>query len=63
LGWLERPDLAAIIALVSSLITAGITAIFARKNEIRLKHLENKLAIERAEQDARRDYEYEARKR
>ena len=63
MGWIERPDLAAIIALVSSLITAGITAIFARKNEIRLKHLENKLAIERAEQDARRDYEYEARKR
>jgi hypothetical protein len=53
----------AIIALASSVITAGVAAIFARKNEIRLKHLENDLAVKRAEQDARRDYEYEARKR
>ena len=53
----------AVIALVSSIITAGVTAIFARRNEIRLKHLEHDLAIKRAEQDARRDYEYEARKR
>ena len=53
----------AIIALVSSVITAGVAAVLARKNEIRLKHLENDLAIKRAEQDARRDYEYEARKR
>ena len=63
-GWLEEPDvIVAIIALVSSLITAIITAIFTKKNEIRLKHLENDLAVKRAEQDARRDYEYEARKR
>jgi hypothetical protein len=53
----------AIIALVSSAITAAVAAIFTRKNEVRLKHLENELAIKRAEQDARRDYEYEARKR
>ncbi len=53
----------AIIALVSSVITAVVSAIFNRKNEIRLKYLENELAIKRAEQDARRDYEYEARKR
>jgi hypothetical protein len=53
----------AIIALVSSVITAGISAVFNRKNEIRLKHFENELAVKRAEQDARRDYEYEARKR
>jgi hypothetical protein len=53
----------AIIALLSSVVTAAITAIFARKNEVRLKYIENRLAVERAEQDARRDYEYEARKR
>jgi hypothetical protein len=53
----------AIITSVISLVTAAVTAIFTRKNDSRLKHLENKLAIERAEQDARRDYEYEARKR
>ena len=53
----------AIIALVSSAITAALTAIFSRKNDVRLKQLENELAIKRAEQDARRDYEYEARKR
>jgi hypothetical protein len=50
----------AIITSVISLITAAVTAIFTRKNDSRLKYLENKLAIERAEQDARRDYEYEA---
>jgi hypothetical protein len=53
----------AIITSAISLVTAAVTAIFVRKNETRLKHLENKLAIERAEQDARRDYECHARKR
>jgi hypothetical protein len=36
----------AIIALVSSAITAAATAIFTKKNEVRLKHLENELAID-----------------
>jgi hypothetical protein len=63
-GWLDEPDIiVAIIALVSSVITGIIAAIFTKKNEVRLKHLENELATKRAEQDARRDYEYEARKR
>ena len=53
----------AIVALVSSVASAVISAILTRKNEVRVKHLENKLAIERAAEDARRDYEYEARKR
>jgi hypothetical protein len=53
----------AIVTSAISLVTAAVTAILTRKNDTRLKHLENKLAIERAEQDARRDYEYEARKR
>ena len=53
----------AIIALISSVITAAVAAFFARKNETRLRRLENDLAIKRAELDARRDYEYEARKR
>jgi hypothetical protein len=60
----QTPDIIIpIITSVLSLVTAAATAIFVRKNDSRLKHLENKLAIERAEQDARRDYEYEARKR
>jgi hypothetical protein len=64
LAWFEEPSVVVgIIALLSSVITATVTAIFAKKNEIRLKHLENDLAIKKAEQDARRDYEYEARKR
>jgi hypothetical protein len=67
-GWLDEPGaivaiVAAIIALVSSVITAIITAIFTKKNEMRLRHLENDLAEKKAEHDARRDYEYEARKR
>jgi hypothetical protein len=53
----------AVIALVSSVITAVLTTIFTRKNDIRLKQLENEQAIKRAEQDARRAYEYEAKKR
>jgi hypothetical protein len=60
----EQTDvIIAIITSAISLVTAAVTAIFVRKNDSRLKYLENKLAIERAEQDARRDYEYEARKR
>jgi hypothetical protein len=67
-GWLDEPGaivaiVAAIIALGSSVITAIITAIFTKKNEMRLRHLENDLAEKKAEHDARRDYEYEARKR
>jgi hypothetical protein len=53
----------AIITSVISLITAVVTAIFVRKNDTRLKHLENKRAIERAALDARRYSEYEARTR
>jgi hypothetical protein len=62
----EEPNydiILAIIALVSSIISAAATAFFTRKNEIKLKHLENELDIKKAEQDARRDYEYEAKKR
>src|SRR5918996_1821298 len=67
-GWLDEPGaivaiVTAIIALVSSVITAIITAIFTKKNEMRLRHLENDLAEKKAEHDARRDYEYEAKKR
>ena len=53
----------AVIALVASIITAVVTAIFSKRNDIRLKQIEHELDIKKAEQDARRDYEYEAKKR
>jgi hypothetical protein len=53
----------AVVALVASIITAIITAIFSKRNDIRLKQIEHELNLKKAEQDARRDYEYEAKKR
>jgi hypothetical protein len=53
----------AVIALVASIITAALSAIFSRKNDVRLKQIEHELNVKKAEQDARRDYEYEAKKR
>jgi uncharacterized membrane-anchored protein YhcB (DUF1043 family) len=53
----------AVIALVASIITAVVTAIFSKRNDIRLKQIEHELDTKKAEQDARRDYEYEAKKR
>jgi hypothetical protein len=53
-----------------AIITAGISASISilsiyltKKNDVTLEKLKSKLEIERAEHDARRDYEYEARKR
>lgn len=53
----------AVIALVASIITAVVTAIFSKRNDIRLKQIEHDLDTKKAEQDARRDYGYEAKKR
>jgi hypothetical protein len=53
----------AIIALVTSVITAVVSSFFIKKNEVKLDQLRNDLAIKRAELDARRNYEYEAKKR
>jgi hypothetical protein len=53
-----------------AIITAGISACISilsiyltKKSDIALEKLKSKLEIEKAEHDARRDYEYEARKR
>jgi hypothetical protein len=43
--------------------TGVISAIFARVNNEKMKRLENELETRKAEEDARRDYEYEAKKR
>jgi len=57
---------ACVVALVGALVSA-ISAIWSyyttRKNQHDLESMRSQLAEERAERDARRDYEYEARKR
>jgi hypothetical protein len=55
--------IAALIAAVASLVVAVMGFIGGRKNERDLEALRAKLAEGQAEKDARRDYEYEARKR
>jgi hypothetical protein len=53
----------AIVAALSSLVVAGISYLSARKNTHDLESLKADLAEKQAEKNARRDYEYEARKR
>jgi hypothetical protein len=53
----------AIIALISSVLTAMMTIILTRQNDVKLRRLENELETKRDELNARRDYEYEAKKR
>lgn len=53
----------AIVAALSSLVVAGISYFSARKNAHDLESLKARLVEEQAEKNARRDYEYEARKR
>jgi hypothetical protein len=61
--WFEEPDIiVAFIALGASLASAAITAVFTKRNDEKLKRLESELEISRAERDACRDYEYEAKK-
>lgn len=56
---IEAPVIAAIIAAVASLVVALYSQRQSRRTSVRLAELEN----ERDEKRARRDYEYEARKR
>jgi hypothetical protein len=54
------------VAIITAGISAGISILsiyLTKKNDVTLEKLKSKLEIERAEHDARRDYEYEARKR
>jgi len=55
--------IAALIAAAASLIVSIIGTLWGRKNQKDLETLKSELADERAESDARRDYEYDARKR
>ena len=55
-----------IAAVIGAAISAGISIlsiIIAKKNDVSLERLKNELEIKKDEQSARRDYEYEARKR
>src|SRR5918911_1647153 len=54
------PTIAVISAILSSSAIAGVLTYFQNK---KLKNLESELANKAAERDARRDYEYEAKKR
>jgi hypothetical protein len=54
------------VAIITAGISAGISILsiyLTKKNDVTLEKLKSKLKIEKAEHDARRDYEYEARKR
>jgi hypothetical protein len=54
------------VAIITAGISAGISILsiyLTKKNDITLEKLKSKLEIEKAEHDARRDYEYEAKKR
>jgi hypothetical protein len=53
----------AIVAAGAALLVAIITHVSTRSNQRDIEQLRNKFADTQAERDARRDYEYEARKR
>lgn len=55
--------LAAIIAAVASLLIALVNFFTTRRNQHQLEALQAEIREKEAEKDARRDYEYEARKR
>lgn len=54
---------AALIAALVSLLVAVVNAFWSRRNQRELETLKTRLSEEKAEQDARRDYKYDARKR
>jgi hypothetical protein len=55
--------LVALIAAVSSAVISIISLLLSNKNNSQLEELKHKLEVKRDEQAARRDYEYDARKR
>jgi hypothetical protein len=59
----EGFDIAAVIAATISAGISILSIIITKRNDISLEHLKNELEIKKDEQTARRDYEYEARKR
>src|SRR5262249_28588645 len=60
---LDVKILVALISAVASLIVALITYFATRSNQRDVEELKAKLSETKAERDALRDYEYEARKR
>lgn len=59
----DAPVIAALTTGIVSLIVAVITFLSTRANQRDVETLKAKLAERKSERDARRDYEYEARKR
>jgi hypothetical protein len=59
----EPQVLAALLTGIASLIVAIISFLSARSNQRDIEKLKSELTDQRSERDARRDYEYEARKR
>jgi large-conductance mechanosensitive channel len=53
----------AIISAIVAAIISVISLVITNKNNTKVEELRNKLAIEKDEEGACRDYEYEARKR
>ncbi len=60
---LEYKFIAPIIAAGTSLLVAVVNVIWTYRTNVKLERVKADLAEEKAENDARRDYEYEARKR
>lgn len=53
----------ALVTAITSLLIAGLSGFFSFRSNRSLGKLNHDLAKQRADRDARRDYEYEARKR
>ncbi|MGY4514298.1 hypothetical protein [Bradyrhizobium sp. USDA 3650] len=60
---IEPSIVVALVAATASLVIAVISQFFTRRNQVAIEELRDKIGSEKAERDAKRDYEYEARKR
>lgn len=60
---IEGFDIAAVVAATISAGISILSIIITKRNDVFLTYLKNELDIKKDEQTARRDYEYEARKR
>lgn len=60
---IETPVLVALVSGIAALVVALITFVSTRANQRDIERLKAELSEEKSEKDARRDYEYEARKR
>ena len=60
---MDAPVIASLVAACSSLIVAVLGAAWGWRNQRRLAIVQDLISEKKADRDARRDYEYEARKR